>query len=89
MPGLIFHGDRDRIVPAALGRELASVWGRDVGGNDAKARFVLAEGYGHNDLPLWGDGPFGGDLRAFLERLGLGSGAADEGVVAPEGGSPR
>lgn len=58
-PVCIVHGDRDEVVPLVLGRELAGAFAGPV-------EFVVAPGYGHNDLSLDPDGPFGARLRAFL-----------------------
>lgn len=58
-PVCIVHGDRDQVVPLALGRELAGALAGPV-------EFIVAPGYGHNDLSLDPDGPFGARLRAFL-----------------------
>ncbi len=59
VPALILHGDRDRIVPAAHGRDLAE---QLAGPTD----FVLAEGYGHNNIPIDRSGPFGERVARFL-----------------------
>lgn len=58
-PVLVIHGERDRVVPVAMGRALANALGE-------RARFVPAPGYGHNDLPLSREGPFGTLLAEFL-----------------------
>jgi pimeloyl-ACP methyl ester carboxylesterase len=58
-PTLILHGDGDRIVPPQEGRELAAAIG-------ANARFHLCKGYGHNDLPLDRQGPFGSLVASYF-----------------------
>lgn len=59
VPALILHGDRDRIVPVDHGRDLAA---RLAGPTE----FVLAEGYGHNNIPIDRSGPFGPLVARFL-----------------------
>ncbi|MEZ5963737.1 MAG: alpha/beta hydrolase [Planctomycetota bacterium] len=56
-PALVLHGDTDDVIPVQYGRTLATA---------LRARFVLAAGCGHNDLPVEAHGPFGGELRRFL-----------------------
>jgi pimeloyl-ACP methyl ester carboxylesterase len=58
-PVLVVHGDRDRIVPLESGRELAAAIGDH-------AELIVAAGYGHNDLSIVPDGPFGSRVAAFL-----------------------
>ena len=57
-PVLVIHGDRDRIVPLAMGRTLAEAF--------ANGELVVAGGYGHNDLPLDRRGPLGERIADFL-----------------------
>jgi uncharacterized protein len=57
-PVLIVHGDRDDVVPADLGQELASAL--------SQARFVLVPGHGHNDLDLGPGGPVASVVGAFV-----------------------
>ena len=57
-PVLVLHGDRDGIVPQALGRELASLL--------PHGRFVGVPGAGHNNLYLSVQGQVAGELRAFF-----------------------
>lgn len=57
-PVLVLHGDRDGIVPQALGRELAALL--------PHGRFVGVPGAGHNNLPLSVQGQVAGELRAFF-----------------------
>ncbi len=57
-PTLILHGDRDEIVPAAMGRKLAEVIG-------PRCEFVVVPNAGHNDLPITRE-PWVGRLRGFL-----------------------
>ena len=59
VPALILHGDRDRIVPVDHGRDLAARLG-------GPTEFVLAEGYGHNNIPIDRSGPFGPLVARFL-----------------------
>lgn len=58
-PTLIVHGDRDRIVDAAMGQEL----GEAIAG---PSRLVLVPGHGHNDPSLSPGGPVDAEVRAFL-----------------------
>ena len=55
----LLHGDRDGIVPLSHGRALTEAFG-------GEAQLLVAPGYGHNDLPLDRDGPFGARIAAFL-----------------------
>lgn len=57
-PVLVLHGDRDGIVPQALGRELAALL--------PHGRFVGVPGAGHNSLHLSVQGPVAAELRAFV-----------------------
>jgi len=57
VPALVVHGDADSVIPVRYGRALADAMG---------ARFVLAPGCGHNDLPVEAQGPFGAELRRFV-----------------------
>lgn len=57
-PVLVLHGDRDGIVPQALGRELAGLM--------PNARFVGVPGAGHNNLALSVQAPVAAELRAFV-----------------------
>lgn len=57
VPVLVVHGDLDGVVPVESGQALATA---------LRARFVLAPGCGHNDLPLEPHGPFGAELRRFM-----------------------
>lgn len=58
-PAMVLHGDRDRIVPQRLGKQLAAAFA-------GPTEFVECPGYGHNDLPISPDGPFAERIRAFL-----------------------
>ena len=58
-PVMVLHGDRDRIVPQHLGKQLADAFA-------GPTEFVPCPGYGHNDLPISSEGPFGARIRAFL-----------------------
>jgi len=57
-PVLVLHGDRDGIVPQALGRELAALL--------KHGRFVGVPGAGHNNLYLSVQGQVAAELRAFF-----------------------
>ncbi|MBL8738439.1 MAG: alpha/beta hydrolase [Planctomycetes bacterium] len=57
-PVLVLHGDRDGIVPQALGRELAALL--------PHGRFVGVPGAGHNNLYLSVQAPVAAELRAFV-----------------------
>ena len=57
-PALVVHGDRDGIVPLALGQALAAAL--------PNARCFVVAGCGHNDLSLAMEGPAANELRAFL-----------------------
>ncbi len=59
VPALVLHGDRDRIVPLALGQELATAL--------PQGRLVTIAGCGHNDLGWGPDGPGGPAVAAFLD----------------------
>ena len=60
-PALVLHGDQDRVVPIEQGRALASAFG-------GEARFVVAVGYAHNNVPFERHGPLGSNIA---EVLGL------------------
>ena len=57
-PVLVVHGDRDDVVPPALGEELARAL--------PQARFLLVPGYGHNDLDLGPGGPVAAAVGPFV-----------------------
>lgn len=59
-PSLIVHGEQDRIVPIAMGRQLAAAC-------ISPATLVPVPGCGHNDLPLDPEGPVGAALQQFLQ----------------------
>jgi len=56
-PALVIHGDRDRVVPAEMGRRVAAALG---------CEFLLSTGHGHTRLPLSPAGPHAERVRAFL-----------------------
>ena len=58
-PVLVLHGDRDHVVPLDLGQELVAAIGEN-------AQMLVASGYGHNNLPLSRQGPFGSTIAEFL-----------------------
>lgn len=57
-PTLVVHGDADRVVPLAHGRELARAL--------PHGQLLIVPGRGHNDLSLAPDGPAGKVLAQFL-----------------------
>ena len=57
VPAFVLHGDVDEVIAPRFGEKLAQA---------LRARFMLAPGCGHNDLPLGANGPFGSELRTFL-----------------------
>ena len=61
-PQLFFHGDRDEIVPFALGQEL---YERATG----EKAFETIEGAGHNDTTLVGGRPYFERIRRFLDEV--------------------
>ena len=61
-PVLAVHGDRDRIVPIALGRELFEA------APEPKAFHTVA-GAGHNDLVIVGGRPYFARLGTFLDEV--------------------
>jgi fermentation-respiration switch protein FrsA (DUF1100 family) len=61
-PILFFHGDRDRIVPFALGRRLFAA------APEPKA-FETIAGAGHNDTTLVGGAPYFQRIRRFLDQV--------------------
>jgi alpha-beta hydrolase superfamily lysophospholipase len=60
-PTLVLHGDGDDIVPLRFGTRLSEALG--------DCRLEVARGFGHNDLPLTADGPFGRLLREFWDGI--------------------
>lgn len=58
-PVLIIHGDRDRIVPLSHGKRLRDAFA-------GTTELVIAEGHGHNDLPMDRHGPVGAVVAKFL-----------------------
>lgn len=58
VPALVLHGDLDTVIPTRFGEQLARA---------LRARFELAPGCGHNDLPVGRTGPFGALLHDFLQ----------------------
>jgi fermentation-respiration switch protein FrsA (DUF1100 family) len=61
-PILFFHGDRDRIVPIQLGREL-------YGAAPGPKEFVSLPGAGHNDTYYVGGEEYFDKLSGFLKKL--------------------
>jgi len=58
-PVLIVHGDRDEVVPLALGERLRAEFA-------GPTELIVVPGAGHNDLSLDRDGPVGARVLAFL-----------------------
>lgn len=58
---LVVHGDRDDVVPIDQGRAVQQALG-------GPSEFVVANGYGHNDVPFAAEGPFGARLGRFLSQ---------------------
>ncbi len=58
-PVLVVHGDRDEVVPLALGKRLCAAFG-------GPAELLVVPGAGHNDLSLAGDGLVGKRVAAFM-----------------------
>ncbi len=56
-PALVLHGDRDSVVPLAMGQAVAQA---------LRAELVVCAGAGHTGAPLAADGPFAARVRAFL-----------------------
>lgn len=63
-PLLFFHGDRDEIVPFALGRRLFAA------ANEPKS-FETIRGAGHNDTTLIGGAPYFARIGSFLDAAAL------------------
>ncbi|MEW5910954.1 MAG: alpha/beta hydrolase [Thermodesulfobacteriota bacterium] len=61
-PVLMLHGDRDDIVPLALGRALFAAL-------PEPKQFVLLPGAGHNDTYLQGGEAYFQRLKAFVEQI--------------------
>lgn len=57
---MVIHGDADEIVPFSSGLRIQAALG------DVHSRFVRAEGFGHNSVPLDRTGPFGELIRSHL-----------------------
>jgi fermentation-respiration switch protein FrsA (DUF1100 family) len=64
-PLLYFHGDRDEIVPYALGRKLFEA-------APEPKTFETLHGAGHNDTVLVGGRPYFERIRRFLDRVAPG-----------------
>lgn len=58
-PSLVIHGDRDRIIPDAMGRQLSRSFA-------VAGEYVSAAGYGHNDLSLSPNSEYGSRIASFL-----------------------
>jgi fermentation-respiration switch protein FrsA (DUF1100 family) len=61
-PVLMFHGDRDTIVPIELGRALYDAVPRPAG-------FVVIEGADHNDTTIVGGAPYFARIGEFLDEV--------------------
>ncbi len=62
LPKLIVHGDRDEIVPLALGRQVFEA------AREPK-QFYLVTGADHNDVPFVGGRPYFLALKAFIASV--------------------
>ena len=62
-PTLVFHGDADRLVPPAMGLEVAAAAG-------GPAEVVLIHGAGHNDTYAIGGRDYREKIWGFLKRIG-------------------
>lgn len=56
---IVVHGDRDEVVPLEHGRAVQQAL-------SGPSEFVVATGFGHNDVPFSAEGPFGARLARFL-----------------------
>lgn len=61
-PLLVLHGDRDRVIPFALGRRLYAL-------APEPKEFAIVAGAGHNDTTQVGGRPYFERIAGFLERV--------------------
>jgi fermentation-respiration switch protein FrsA (DUF1100 family) len=61
-PVLVTHGDRDTVIPFALGQELFERL-------DAPKQFVALRGADHNDFFDARNAPYWTPIRAFIDAL--------------------
>src|SRR5438477_3077516 len=71
-PVLVFHGDADRLVPTAMGREVAAAAAGPV-------ELVLIHGAGHNDTYDVGGRAYREKVWEFIDRTGRGTGEEGRG----------
>src|SRR5438045_2204709 len=71
-PVLVFHGDADRLVPTAMGREVAAA-------ATGPVELVLIHGAGHNDTYDVGGRAYREKVWEFIDRTGRGTGEEGRG----------
>jgi len=71
-PVLVFHGDADRLVPTAMGREVAAT-------APGPVELVLIHGAGHNDTYNRGGRAYRDKIWEFISRTGRGTGEEGRG----------
>src|SRR3989440_7820214 len=71
-PVLVFHGDADRLVPTAMGREVAAAAAGPV-------ELVLIHGAGHNETYDRGGQAYREKVWEFIDRTGRGTGEEGRG----------
>jgi len=71
-PVLVFHGDADRLVPTAMGREVAAAAAGPV-------ELVLIHGAGHNETYDVGGRAYREKIWEFIDRTGRGTGEEGRG----------
>jgi len=73
-PVLVFHGDADRLVPTAMGKEVAAAASGPV-------EMVLIHGAGHNDTYDRGGREYREKVWEFIDRTGRGTGEEGRGRI--------
>ena len=71
-PVLVFHGDADRLVPTAMGREVAAA-------APGPVELVLIHGAGHNETYERGGRAYREKIWEFISRTGRGTGEEGRG----------
>jgi fermentation-respiration switch protein FrsA (DUF1100 family) len=71
MPLLVMQGDRDEVIPPALGRRLFDAAPRP-------KRYYAIPGAGHNDTYLVGGEAYWKALSGFLDAVARGAGTMSE-----------
>ena len=71
-PVLVLHGDADRLVPTAMGRDVAAAAAGPV-------ELVLIHGAGHNDTYVVGGRAYREKVWEFIDRTGRGTGEEGRG----------